>query len=157
MGLDMFLSLRKEEYVSDYSDGKEVVYPKELAEFEKEIIKKSFRFVSKQTSYNIGYWRKANAIHNWFVEECADGVDECQDIVVERKQAERLLDLCNQVLIDHSLAEELLPCKSGFFFGSTEYNEWYFMDIEYTRKTLKMAVKFLAQNDDYKLVYNASW
>lgn len=157
MGLDMFLSLRKEEYVSDYSDGKEVAYPKELAEFEKEIIKKSFRFVSKQTSYNIGYWRKANAIHNWFVEECADGVDECQDIVVGLKQAERLLDSCNQVLIDHSLAKELLPCKSGFFFGSTEYNEWYFMDVEYTRRTLKMAVKFLAQNDDYTLVYNASW
>ena len=26
----------------------------------------------------VAYWRKANAIHSWFVENCQDGVDECQ-------------------------------------------------------------------------------
>ena len=36
-------------------------------------------------SYNIAYWRKANAIHGWFVAECADGVDESQQIPVFRQ------------------------------------------------------------------------
>lgn len=33
----------------------------------------------------IGYWRKANAIHGWFVRNCADGVDERQPIKVSRE------------------------------------------------------------------------
>ena len=32
----------------------------------------------------IAYWRKANAIHGWFIRNCADGVDECQPIAVSR-------------------------------------------------------------------------
>lgn len=38
----------------------------------------------------IGYWRKANAIHGWFVRNCAEGVDECQPIAVSREQLEAL-------------------------------------------------------------------
>ena len=26
----------------------------------------------------VAYWRKFNALHNWFVQNCQDGVDECQ-------------------------------------------------------------------------------
>ena len=39
--------------------------------------------------------------------------------------------ICDKVLDDNSLAEELLPTRSGFFFGSTDYDEWYFEDIKY--------------------------
>ena len=48
---------------------------------------------------------------------------------IERKDVEELLDRCNQVLEDHSKAEELLPTEDGFFFGSTDYDKYYFEDV----------------------------
>lgn len=99
----------------------------------------------------VAYWRKANAIHRWFVEMCADGVDNCQPVYVDGSQIEELVNLCKEVLEDHSKASELLPTQDGSFFGSTEYDEWYFEDLE---KTVKML-----GNLDFKgdYVYEASW
>ena len=36
-------------------------------------------------SYPVGYWRKANAIHNWFVQNVQDNRDECQKSYVSHK------------------------------------------------------------------------
>lgn len=167
MGLDMYLYLRKSEYYSggrwrSEEEQKKAKYPKELSEFEKEI--ENVNFPSKQvnTDYQVGYWRKANAIHNWFVENCAEGIDDCKDIEVSVEQAKDLLNLCNKVLADHSLAKEELPTTSGFFFGSDKYDEWYFEDIEYTKSILEKVIKFLEDNYskqkyDYSLIYCASW
>lgn len=49
---------------------------------------------------------------------------------ITREYAEELLSRCKQVLEDHSLAETLLPTMSGFFFGSTEYDEYYFENVQ---------------------------
>lgn len=86
----------------------------------------------------IMYWRKANAIHRWFVEEAeySEGVDDCSEIEVTVDDLKKLHELCKEVLDDHSKAPELLPVKDGFFFGSQEYDEWYFKNIEYTFNTL---------------------
>ena len=96
----------------------------------------------------IGYWRKANHIHKWFVDNVQNGVDECDTYEVTKEQLEDLLNVCRKVLDgsklikgkvvngqkyengkmvniyqdgeyieDSSVAEELLPTTSGFFFG----------------------------------------
>lgn len=49
---------------------------------------------------------------------------------ITREYAEELLSRCKQVLEDHSLAETLLPTMPGFFFGSTEYDEYYFENVQ---------------------------
>lgn len=46
----------------------------------------------------VAYWRKANAIHKWFVDNVQDGVDECQFADVEREQLEALRRDCMTVL-----------------------------------------------------------
>jgi len=46
----------------------------------------------------LGYWRKANAVHGWFVRECANNVDECQEIFVSREQLSKLRSDCNDAL-----------------------------------------------------------
>jgi hypothetical protein len=46
----------------------------------------------------IGYWRKANAIHGWFVNNLADGVDECQQIPVSVTDLLLLKSACEKVL-----------------------------------------------------------
>lgn len=106
-------------------------------------------------SIQVGYWRKANAIHNWFIQELADGEDNCQPIYVPRSSLVDLKIICERILKDNELASELLPTGSGFFFGSTEYDEWYFHGIE---KTAKIVTKLIEDvPEGWAFEYQASW
>ena len=63
---------------------------------------------------------------------------------------------------DHYKAEELLPTCDGFFFGGTEYDKYYFNDIDKAMKILDACIKFLEEKEkakDYSwgLYYQASW
>ena len=101
-----------------------------------------------------GYWRKANAIHNWFVENVQGGVDECQTSYVDQDDLKVLLELVNEVLNDHSLADELLPTTSGCFFGNTDYDEWYFNGLENTKEILENILEDESGGEYY---YSSSW
>lgn len=116
-------------------------------------------------SYEIGYWRKANHIHNWFVDNCADGVDECQKIYVSREQLEKLRRLCIEVLANRDnpkKASELLPCAEGFFFGSSDYDEYYYDNVEDTVRILDAAIEIIDSKpeedwSEWHIIYQASW
>jgi hypothetical protein len=45
----------------------------------------------------VGYWRKANAIHKWFVDNVQNEVDDCGYYEVSKEQLEELLDICIKV------------------------------------------------------------
>lgn len=107
-------------------------------------------------SVQVGYWRKANAIHQWFVQNCQDGYDDCREAYVSRDNLTALKALCEKVLADNSLAQELLPTTEGFFFGTTDYDEWYFAAL---RDTVEI-VKNLTDTDEYQdweFSYQSSW
>lgn len=113
-------------------------------------------YTVKEVIFRVGYWRKANAIHGWFVNNLQNGIDECQHSYVERKQLKELLLLCKQVLADHSTAQKLLPTTSGFFFGSYEYDSGYFDDLKSTVKQLNRALNDPALKD-MDFYYQSSW
>jgi hypothetical protein len=101
-------------------------------------------------------WRKANQIHAWFVRMVQEGTDDCGQYMVEEEQLAHLLDLCRQVLADRSLAPSLLPSQSGFFFGGTEYDDWYFKDLEETVAAIEPLIgKRGPGHDEY--IYRSSW
>ncbi len=106
-------------------------------------------------SREILYWRKANQIHGWFVDTFMNGIDECQIVYISWGVLQDLKDICKQILEDHSLAEELLPTREGFFFGSYEYDEDYFQELEDTVKAIDEID--LEDISDCDLFYNASW
>lgn len=157
MGLDMYLYLSKYEscgsWTPNYESRKVDFYPQELAEFGKEIDERNF--MSKETLYRVGYWRKSNAIHKWFV-DLADGEDKCQKIYVSLERIKDLRNIVNRVLNTPELAKDLLPVCEGFLFGSTDYDEWYFEDLKYTKDLLDRVI-VLAEKYDYDIVYQASW
>jgi hypothetical protein len=95
----------------------------------------------------VAYWRKANAVHKFFV-DLAGGEDNQQEIYVERG---------NTILEskDVEKAKELLPAQGGFFFGSTEYDEWYFKGLENTQEVLTKIIKDAPE--DWEFYYCASW
>ena len=118
----------------------------------------------------VGYWRKANHIHRWFVENIQDGNDNCDSYEVTKEQLEELLDVCKEVLInsnligqennkyieDSSIARRLLPTTSGFFFGSTGYDNWYLEDV---KNTIKIIEEIIRTTDFEKeiVIYSSSW
>jgi len=150
MGLDMYLTA--ELYISEFDDDNIALInsikqtaPRSLGEF-----------TPKNISFVIAYWRKANAIHGWFVKHVQDGLDECQTRHVSLEQLQKLKDICEKVLADISLAPELLPATRGFFFGAYEYDEWYTTDL---RNTVNKLDKILKNPDAKKwfIEYHASW
>jgi hypothetical protein len=139
----------------------------------------------------VGYWRKANQIHNWFVTHVQEGIDNCAEYDVSKEQVLKLLDACKKVkeatilkdgaitngyvyengvkmpivaegkeMVNPELASILLPTASGFFFGSTDYDEYYMDDIN---NTIKIMEQILSESDPTKdyfsfdLTYSASW
>lgn len=156
MGLDMYLDARKT--VSAYEWEKE---PKEQSltnilgaiDFNPSELRRP----SVSVSLPVGYWRKANAIHNWFVKNVQDGNDDCKEYYVSRENLVELRNLCDKVLENMSLAPELLPSTSGFFFGSTDYDEYYEEDL---RDTIRIVDKILRDSrfeGDTDFRYQASW
>lgn len=161
MGLDMYLYLRKYESCSqwdkDFEKKKKEFYPVELKELGESIAKNNF--MSKGTEYQVAYWRKANQVHNYFVLKCANGEDDCKPVYVSREDLKELVSLCKEVIENPQKAEAKLPTQSGFFFGSTKYDEYYKQDLEYTVKQLEPIIKFLESKEgyDYEAIYEASW
>jgi len=155
MGLDQYLSaseyISRWDYSPDYDRSENELFSQIVSQFGVEVDPSGFAGLS--IDFPMGYWRKSNQIHNWFVENLADGVDECQKIFVNRESLQNLRDLCNQVLADNSLAKDLLPTGAGFFFGSLEYDEYYFGDL---KQTVEIIDRCLASKFDY-FEYQASW
>jgi len=143
----------------------------------------------------VGYWRKANAIHDWFVQNVQDGRDECQESYVTLSQLQELYDTCvlvrdnskleegeikngatiktddngdiveipiiekGKVIENPSVAEDLLPTTDGFFFGGTDYDEYYMEDILNTIEILKPEIEAKYEKGFYEpeYYYRASW
>lgn len=150
MGLDMYLEKRTHVRQWDFQKPEE--------QYNVEVTKggEPINIDPKRVTYvveEVGYWRKANQIHQWFVENVQGGEDNCAEYYVGSDKLEELLDLCKKVQTDNSLAEDLLPTQGGFFFGGTQYDEWYFKDID---NTIDILEKILDEKGaDY--YYSSSW
>lgn len=73
-------------------------------------------------------WNKAYQIYDWFQDKLGDINDYSE---IYGQDLLELVDLCNQVLANNDLADELLPCDVD------EYDEYYFEQLRSTIKQLK--------------------
>jgi hypothetical protein len=116
---------------------------------------------SATVKLGIGYWRKANAIHAWFVRHVQNSEDECKPHGVSREKLAELRTTCLEVLAArntpeaNAIADEKLPTRAGFFFGSTEIDEWYWADLHSTVAIIDrcLSPKF----EDWDFTYRSSW
>ena len=81
----------------------------------------------KTKSTEVADFRKVNFLFKFFEDKIGDRNPTTIEVTTE--DLEDLRDRCSRVLTDHTLAEELLPTCSGFFFGSTEYDDGYLEDV----------------------------
>jgi len=153
MGLDMYMTGRR--YLSEH-DNNETVQAARTA------ISKAIQKLGAPAGSNVrtadvevAYWRKANAVHRWMVENIQDGRDDCGEYYFSTTKMQELLDACYEVLSDFNKVEETLPPTSGFFFGSTQVDYLYWQDIEYTRDRLIECLK--PEYSNWEFYYRASW
>ena len=156
MGLDMYLSGKR--YLSSYfvegDDERANAIAEQFPELEGKQAHFGGKSCVKEVTIEVGYWRKANQIHKWFVDNVQGGEDKCRPHRVDREQLEELRDLCKQGLEDRSKASELLPPTAGFLFGSTDVDKYYFQDLEQTVKIIDEALKLPAS---WEFEYCSSW
>lgn len=188
MGLDMYLIRKK--YV-----GAEYKHRNVEGKIEITINGKVLPIEFDRVSYieeSVGYWRKANAIHKWFVDNIQNGEDDCKNYYVDIDNLEELLNKCKEVkekaiikkgkvkngrelkdgvwvdiMVDGEYIEnadeidDILPTTDGFFFGSTDYDEYYMQDINYTIELIEKLLKEeeeLNKLDFYsEFEYYSSW
>jgi len=96
-------------------------------------------------SVRVGDWSNAYAIHAWFVRNVQNDVDECQKSVVTGKHLLELKEECEDALKDP---------ECGFFFGSTEKDEWYTSIIKETIETCDRGLDYLRRGCE--IVYQSS-
>jgi hypothetical protein len=148
MGLDMYLT--RKTYISRFPDEKWDIQIK--------LNGKATHIKPDRISYieeEFGYWRKANAIHKWFVNNVQEGKDDCGSYYVSREKFEELKNLCERVLDNPKKAAELLSTERGFFFGGTDYDEHYMQDLKYT---LELCQEILECNPkEGTFYYSSSW
>lgn len=113
-------------------------------------------FIRKK-SRQIGYFRKVNFLVKYFSDLGFD-VENQIPFKISEEDAKILLDRCEEVLKDHSKAPSLLPTMSGFFFGSIEYDEYYYEDVkevrDYIKNTLLPEFEKLDNDSD---IYFETW
>ena len=168
MGLDMYLTARLDVYPSLYEGHGELqdALRKVLSDASVDggamPAEKDYPNLGqvKGVTMRVGYWRKANSIHKWFVDNAQGGEDECRPHDVGREQLVELRDLCKSILAmpegkeRDRHAETVLPPQSGFFFGNSEVGPWYYDDLI---DTVRMLDNALALPDSWDFIYQSSW
>lgn len=123
-------------------------------------------------------------IIEWGSGPIADGLD----VPINKEWCEELLEKCNKVVDKYNelkalytpntnknntelfelqeannlfakFASETLPTMEGFFYGSTDYDEWYLNDVKDVIEHLKNNIipEFDNLFDDECIVFNADW
>ena len=182
MGLDMYLS--KKTYVKQWDFKK----PEEQFQVTVKLGGKKFDGVKpERISYvteELMYWRKANQIHGWFVNNGSEILEEVS-YRLTFEDLQNLLDTCKQVLDILNKSEkkviqvrsgwsggeeiysdvevfdcedevsDLLPPTQGFFYGSYDINEYYKDSVEETLRFLERELPNCQEDDEFE--YYASW
>ena len=130
-----------------YETGEYSITPVPLEKFEECF----YEILKHYHGHHVGYFRKVNCVYRYFEDKLTDETawvtkDECEDIVKR----------CSAVLENPDLASELMPTRNGFFFGSTEYDKYYFSDLRDVRKQFKSFIKYFKTDDDLVFIH-MSW
>lgn len=120
-------------------------------------LQKRDKSTGKIVDNKVMYWRKANQIREWIVSNAGyDRMNNCVEFPLSKETLIRLRDDCKRVIDNKELAREILPTRSGFFFGDTEYDDWYFDDIRTTYVKLKEILR-TTDFDKYEILYFEWW
>ncbi|HDS0567830.1 TPA: hypothetical protein ACH74J_005578, partial [Escherichia coli] len=83
--------------------------------------------VSVPETREVGYFRKVNPLIAWFEKHCGP-LENAVERPVSRTELEALLSDLECLTPEN--CREFFPTTEGFFFGSQEYDQYYWKDVE---------------------------
>ena len=96
----------------------------------------------------VAYFRKVNFLIPFFGYE-----ENCSNIEIDKYQVEDLIEACKEVLANHDKASFLLPTQEGFFFGSTDYDDWYFDDVQNVKEKFEEILADFDMDEDILIMH----
>jgi hypothetical protein len=113
-----------------------------------------YKYLDAYTIFHeAAYWRKANAVHAWFVRNVQNNVDDCGYYELTPEHLQNLVEVCNKVL--DTKDANLLPPQGGFFFGSIDVDDWYWADV---KRTIEQVNNILNKDwSKHRFFYHSSW
>ncbi|GAB9229699.1 hypothetical protein OkiPb01528_46440 [Escherichia coli] len=90
--------------------------------------------VSVPETREVGYFRKVNPLIAWFETHCGP-VENAVERPVSRTELEALLSDLECLTPEN--CREFFPTTEGFFFGSQEYDQYYWKDVEIVKSWLR--------------------
>lgn len=104
--------------------------------------------------HEVAYWRKFNALHQWFVTNVQLGVDDCRLYEIDRDD---LRDSLATLTVANEMNDSsVLPTAQGFFWGSTEADDYYWNAVKSSIKTISNLI-YVTDWDSERLFYQSSW
>ena len=151
MGLDITFYKAKRSKDNETKERLEEIRKALAAEYLKSIDERNSKLIKeledekeKINPWNkVAYFRKVNFLIPFFGYE-----ENCSNIEIDKYQVEDLIEACKEVLANHDKASFLLPTQAGFFFGSTDYDDWYFDDVESVKTTFESILEDFDQEED---------
>ena len=154
MGLDQFLKLKLRVPIEDIEKtiGTDI-FTKILP------INFSILYKSVSIDVTVAYWRKANQIHRWFLKLAED--DQQHTIDIKTTDLRCLYTDILHVLRNKEDAPNILPVMHGFFFGSYNYDDYYFALLDEAKRSLEGVFLIIDALREKKIAfdvyYYASW
>jgi hypothetical protein len=159
MGLDQYLSAKKTFSNSQWGKDEERRIHAEIvsAVDASSILEADHPYVVVEIT--VAYWRKARAIHDWFLSNCVYANNAGYSFHVTRDELWALHDLC--VVIPFGLAvhgdeyaDSRIPNPSWFGGGDEKYGDWYKESLKYTADVI---FKLLSDGKNENLAFEYSW
>ena len=100
----------------------------------------------------LAYFRKVNFLFEFFSGSLNE---EETTAVITRGGMEELIEKCEFVLNNRDKASEILPTCDGFFFGSLDYDDYYFESV--AKVLLSFQVILENYSDDYLYIIDFSY
>jgi hypothetical protein len=125
----------KEHYKGGYSITYSVV---PLSTFESEMTK----LVKAYYLQYDAYFRKVNFLFAYFSPKM---VEDCYSSVT-LEDVNDLISKCEKVLSNEVKGEDTLPTQDGFFFGSTDYDDYYYYEVKDCLKQMKKFKQILEKS-----------
>jgi cephalosporin-C deacetylase-like acetyl esterase len=145
----------------------------------------------KPVREEVAYWRKANHIHKWFLDNVVPEEKRedfnCDYAEVSKEKLEELKKVCElvvkksklvpgkvveslrltdkglepikvrgKVILFKKTAKKNLPTMEGPFFGSTDYDEYYLVEVQRTIKLIDDIIEN-TDFDKYVIEYHCWW
>lgn len=127
MGLDIHIDLANRKELEEVQAKNKAISERNDKAYQEHGEKAQYEAAIELNPKNSFYFRKFNALVEW-ANNNVGNVENCESVELTRTHIELLQNTLNNLTPENCATK--FPTCEGFFFGSQEYDQWYWEDVE---------------------------